>query len=820
MVKLEFLNNANGANQVHEKFTDIIKTNKITEIKIASAFFEFNKQIKKIFDDCINKKISITIIVGNKPYNLTKKSAHDLDEFVTSNKKHITLYSFKESKKNPTFHSKFYLFKGNSIAPKQLIFGSSNMTNAGFSTTYESNIYTNQLTIFSDLENEFSNIPTKKFDKKIYNQTKQNYPSIPELGTNSDLLAPYDYQDKIIKKILTEFKKNDKGHVILPCGTGKTMISLWVNEKMENNKVLVFLPTIALLKQTLENWHNQRTEDYETMCVCSDTTVGLSNDETKFKKKDLEGKYVNKKNITTDQTKIRNFIFNNKKFVIFSTYHSSSEIINATKHLKKFKFDCVFYDETHNIATVKSKNAQAGLTASHNVQAHKKLFMTATPKIINQNLLPSLSQSQFDIYSMDNPAIFGPEFYNMTFKEAIDNPEIPVLPIKLLLSYASKSSNKSSNKLANKQTALLKVLGENEQKNKRFDVNKIISYHRDIKNAKSFIGGNFETIWLNNLKTKPPFFKHINGTNPAKTRKIILDGLDKSSKGIISNCRCLSEGIDTPSIDAVFFSDPKTNVIDIVQATGRAMRKDLKNDKKEYAYVVVPIDDDAELKNIVYVIQALATTYKDAKQLIDNIVTSHQNNKSSKIPDWIDTIPKLPKKELEKLWKSLKTQISYANIPLNTSGKPKTNYFWKRLSHNDVRGKSSPGQISIDKNGIEFFPLCINKNTKSDGTEYGKDVFFDITFVDADGKEETVKQVRHQLLSNPKHKRWTKEDHRFTFRNKKFMQRKKMKEGDILKFEKINDQKFPMRVTLIKKNSSEAKKSPYRDYKKARTGVI
>jgi superfamily II DNA or RNA helicase len=682
---LVFINNAE--NDIKSLLDEIQKDVKLSHVKIVSAFFNYKGFVKSFLENCIENKIKIELITGSNPIHLNPTEAQTLFDKHKKNKSIFFLLRHKATKNNPNLHSKFYLFyeKGKTHSP-YFLFGSSNMSVSGFSLNYESNLFGTNPEILKILENEFKNIPTTSFDPSIYKEKPKGEWTDVELG--ADKWNAYPYQQKIINAIEKEFKKKDKGNVILPCGTGKTLISLWLKEQMKFEKVLVFLPTLALLNQTMTEWHNQKTDDYQTMCVCSDKSIQLSEDETQFKVKDLLAKnIITDDRITTDHTIIKNFIDKNKKFVIFSTYHSSKKIFDACE--KDKKFDCVFYDESHNIATIKLKASKEGLTKSHDIASGKKLFMTATPKLVDSTLIDGITKEDYNIYSMDNEEIFGPTFYNMSFKEAIDNPKIPVLPYKILL---TKSTIKDKNENVRKQHALLNLLAENEGKTPRHNVNKIISYHKDIASAKSFIGGNFKKIWTDNIKAVP-YFEHINGAYLAKERKKILDGLDASEKGIISNCRCLSEGIDTPSIDAVFFSDPKTNVIDIVQATGRAMRVDKHNSDKKYAYVVIPIidstsDQGESFQNLIKILHGLALTHDDVKKFINHLSQAYKNNKQIKKPDWIDFVPKLSKTDSQKIWKNIEISIAKATISVSKRPMPgnvkTTKGFYKTFSPSDL----------------------------------------------------------------------------------------------------------------------------------------
>ena len=804
---LVFINN--NENDIKSLLDEIQKDVKLSHVKIVSAFFNYKGFVKEFFENSIKNKIKIELITGSNPIHLNPAEAKTLFEEYNKNKSIFYLSRFKKTKKNLQLHSKFYLFyeKGKS-SPSYFLFGSSNMSVSGFSRNYESNLFGTNMEILEILEKEFKKIPNTEFDPTIYKEKPKGGFTEKELGVEG--FSPFDYQQKIIDIIKKEFEKEDKGNVILPCGTGKTLVSLWLKEQMKFEKVLVFLPSLALLNQTMTEWHNQKTDDYQTMCVCSDTSIKLSEDETKSSVDEvLAKKIISRDRITTNPDTIKEFINNNEKFVIFSTYHSSKEILKACG--KDKKFDCVFYDETHNIATIKSKASKEGLTQSHHIESGKKLFMTATPKIVNPDLIDGIKKEDYQIYSMDDEKTFGPTFYDMSFREAIDNKDIPVLPYEILLAVSDGKTRKS---LDRKQVALMKIYNEKNEKKSRFHVNKVISYHSDVKNAKQFISKNtnFDKIRKEILK-RDLYSNHINGQDNAKKRKIILDELKNSDMGIITNCRCLSEGINSPSIDAVFFSDPKTNVIDIVQATGRAMRKDPKNPDKKKAYIVIPIDDEPSLVQLVRILQALALTDDHAQSLIDKIVKAQKNNQSISLPDWIITVPELPPKQMKRMLKDLKIIVAKNNIPIirgRVKGTDKG--FFKHLAPIDVSPTSGPGEIGIPGQYMKYFgDLSASSEHKQNDKIFN--IIFKMNKVEK-GKtvweqEELVDGVRAKSYENPDRKSWTSKDGRFTFRNKKFYLKKGMEVGDVLRFEKTNDDKRPLKITLIKKNSKESKDHPY-----------
>ena len=167
---------------------------------------------------------------------------------------------------------------------------------------------------------------------------------------------------------------------------------------------------------------------------------------------------------------------------------------------------------------------------------------------------------------------------------------------------------KKPNELDISQTALLEVFAAKKTQSKsNINVKKIISYHSKILKAKQFIATNtnFPKIKRKILNGQILYSDHINGSMLSSKRTHILDIFKNSDNGLITNVRCLTEGIDVPQIDAVFFSDPKTSIIDIIQAIGRALRKDHKNPSKT-AYVIVPTyNGEGGYTSLINVLNAL-----------------------------------------------------------------------------------------------------------------------------------------------------------------------------------------------------------------------
>ncbi|MGL5594456.1 MAG: DEAD/DEAH box helicase family protein [Cetobacterium sp.] len=428
--------------------------------------------------------------------------------------------------------------------------------------------------------------------------------------------TPRSYQEKIIKDILTGFENSDRGKVIAACGVGKTLISLWTQENLKANTILYMVPSLLLVKQTLESWIENCNQKFDYLCICSDETIdqNILEDEIYLSASDLDFK------VTTNPQKIEEFLKKDTKHkkVIFSTYHSLDAVTNSVQNIDSFKFDLGIFDESHRTAGTKdSKMFVYGLKDEF-ISIKKRLFMTATERIVSSKIKNNIDIAEEIIFSMDNEELYGEEFSNLTFGEAIEKNIINDYKIVVCAFDEEEYEN------IFKENKYIKTeLGDKEVSTdirtlisqliltkaiEQLEIKKIISYHSSVEGAKKFIEGNsmilpLERILNNSLKSSYEnniFTGHVNGKMSNSKRKEILASFEDKEISILSNAKCLTEGVDLPSIDAVYFVDPKNSVVDIVQAVGRALRKSKFQTLNE-SYVILPIvipkDDIESSKN-------------------------------------------------------------------------------------------------------------------------------------------------------------------------------------------------------------------------------
>lgn len=466
-----------------------------------------------------------------------------------------------------------------------------------------------------------------------------------------DKKKPRSHQTEAINATKEYFSspKNTRGKLIMACGTGKTYTSLKIMEALDPKIMLFLAPSIALLSQTFREYAQEKSEPFYASIVCSDDKVGKSkdedNDDINFSELPLKPS-TRLEDILSVYQKAQK---ENKRFIIFSTYQSALRIKEA-QEAGLGGIDLIICDEAHRTVGAMyssnerdDKNAFTLCHSDENIKAKQRLYMTATPKVYSESSKAKAKEKDNVIYSMDDEEIFGEEIYTLNFSKAIaldlltDYKVIILAVRKENLSGVTNSVNKKISQLKAEGTKLDKKLINNEfvckivgthkglakqdlivldEKNKedhnlqnQYDTapsQRAINFCKSINTSKN-IKDSFETImecYDEELKKKS--FKnlkisidHIDGTMNCKDRLEKLEKLNEFQPNtckVLSNARCLSEGVDVPALDSIVFFDGKSAMVDIIQAVGRVMRK-AKNKKR--GYIILPIAlEESEIKNL------------------------------------------------------------------------------------------------------------------------------------------------------------------------------------------------------------------------------
>ena len=369
------------------------------------------------------------------------------------------------------------------------------------------------------------------------------------------------YQQKAISAIIETFKEKDRAHVVMACASGKSRVGLWVTEALQAKTVVVFVPSLALVKQLMQEWLSTKTtENVSCLAICSDETVIKGVDS--FVLNPIECDFP----VTTDVKSVKDFLkadFHGVKW-IFCTYHSSAILCQAAKGLPEIGL--AIFDEAHRTT---GKTLFNLAIKNKNIRITKRLFMTATPKhydIIHKNN----NEEAKLVFSMDDETLYGPRAFTYSFRQAIQDKTIADYKVVISISELKHSKEHS---IALKMHALEKAA-------LKVNANKIITFHANVEDAQHL------TLHVNRHQNKYRFKAlHINGMMPISERESILDTF-KKERGLLTNARCLTEGVDVPCIDMVGFFSKKRSTIDIVQAIGRALRT---QPGKTHGYIFLPL---------------------------------------------------------------------------------------------------------------------------------------------------------------------------------------------------------------------------------------
>ena len=411
--------------------------------------------------------------------------------------------------------------------------------------------------------------------------------------------GPRTHQSLAIHDVTEGLRKASRGQLIMACGTGKTLTAMWIMESLDSHSTLVLVPSLSLLSQTLLEWSQHSNVSWSYLCVCSDDTVNKSDDAIISSVDDVPFP------VTTKPSEIAHFLSQRGRKIIFSTYQSSAQVARGMKSVGK-KFDLVICDEAHRL-TGKNDAEFATALDDKKIPAKKRLFMTATPRTYTASLKSKASERGVEITSMDDETMFGKELHKLSFGQAIEqelltdyrvvivgvtDPQVQELIERRELVTAGNVETDARTLAAH--IGLAKAT-------KDYDLKRTISFHGRIKTAQDFAQNHASIVeWMpdDHKPSGTIWADTITGAMNSSSRRKLLDKLKENVPGqhaLLSNARCLTEGIDVPSLDGVAFIDPRSSQVDIIQAVGRAIRK---ADNKTLGTIVLPVliphDADAE----------------------------------------------------------------------------------------------------------------------------------------------------------------------------------------------------------------------------------
>lgn len=490
---------------------------------------------------------------------------------------------------------------------------------------------------------------------------KSIYGGVHGISARKEKYSLRPHQQEAFDKAIEHFRKNDRGQMIMACGTGKTFTSLRIAEKLsvDGNRCVLFLaPSIALVGQTLREWTANAENDLNIIAVCSDpkVTKRKSNDDLGERVEDLGAP------ATTDPKKILELYEvggKDRLTVVFSTYQSIDAVIEAQKAGFPV-FDLIVCDEAHRTTgAIFNKAEEKYFTKVHDnsiIAGKKRLYMTATPRIYGAKGKDTAEEKSVTLCSMDDPETYGTEFYKIGFGEAVEKDLLSDYKVLILTiekseiegvikrrlensKYGPNVDTETAGKVWGCMNALAKNIAYDETV-KNTDPGRMksaVAFTRTIASSKDLAD------IFNMLSEDPaaPIYlemDHIDGSMDAFKRDTLLTWLkegDSEECRVLSNVRCLSEGVDVPALDAVMFLSNKNSLIDIVQSVGRVMRK---APGKKYGYIIIPViapegtsaeaalDNDERYKVVWQVLRALRSHDERLEAEVNTIAYSNKTD--------------------------------------------------------------------------------------------------------------------------------------------------------------------------------------------------
>ncbi len=431
------------------------------------------------------------------------------------------------------------------------------------------------------------------------------------------------HQQDALQAVREGLADADRGKMIMACGTGKTFTGLKIAEDIAGaGKMVLFLvPSLALMSQTIREWTIDAATPLRAFAVCSDVQVGKrrksTSDVAEIETHDLD--YP----ATTNAAKLADKVAHSasdRMTVVFSTYQSIQVISDAQHKHGLPDFDFIICDEAHRTtgATLDGED-ESNFVKIHSqdfIAGKKRLYMTATPRVFGDAVKSKASEASAVLCSMDDESLYGKALFARGFGWAVENQLLADYKVLVLAVDEQMVSTGVQNRLADGSSELklddaTKIIGCYKALTKHGLKDELLTDPQPMKRALAFckdiatsklVQNEFAAVIHEYLASEEgketegdatPLdcqLEHVDGTFNAKSRNRLLDWL-KEEHGdhacrILTNARCLSEGVDVPALDAILFMHPRKSQIDVVQSVGRVMRR---SPGKNMGYVILPI---------------------------------------------------------------------------------------------------------------------------------------------------------------------------------------------------------------------------------------
>jgi predicted helicase len=455
---------------------------------------------------------------------------------------------------------------------------------------------TNKMEAKADKTLKGQDKPVTVFNLNSFRDAPLEYPtSFADLyeAKVKDKPKPDPHQIKAIEDATTGLRTSDRGQMIMACGTGKTFTTLWIKEALEAHTTLVLLPSLSLLSQTMREWAWAGNTDFDILNVCSDKSVGKKTEDMD----PADAPFP----VTSEIEEIAEFLKQPKPKVVFCTYQSSDLIAQAQLDGSVPSFDLAVADEAHRCAG-KGDAGFATILDGEKIRATKRLFTTATPRYFGKAIKDEAKANDLAVVGMDEEAVFGPVIHKLTFGQAIEQELLTDYQVVIvgvdepmvrewIENYEIVSTDPDNQTDARTLAAKIGML----KAVKDYDLKRVISFHSRVAGAKQFSDELVDVANLIEPVNRPEgtfLSDYVSGAMKAGDRKQKIDRLkvlEGYDRGILTNARCLAEGVDVPSLDGVAFIDPRGSQVEIIQAVGRAIRKVRGATAQKKGTIVLPV---------------------------------------------------------------------------------------------------------------------------------------------------------------------------------------------------------------------------------------
>ena len=451
--------------------------------------------------------------------------------------------------------------------------------------------------------------------------------SKPTLKTKKQLR---DHQRFALEAVKRGLADADRGKLIMACGTGKTYAALKIAEELAGagKSVLFLVPSLNLLSQTLTEWTQESTIPLHSFAVCSDSDVG------KKRKKDDDTVQTFTHELrypaTTEPARLATEMSKRHDAqhmsVVYSTYHSIDVISRAQHEHGLENFDLIICDEAHRTTGVTfGDDDESAFVSVHDadyIRSAKRLYMTATPRIYSDVAEAQAEKDNAKLYGMNKEEWFGKELFVITFSEAVKRGLLVDYKVIVLAVEETHVNRRIQNLLKDPDNQLkvddaAKIIGCWKALSKQGLADDLVGDGAAMQRAVAFcqvievakggkthkvsskqIAGMFQAV-VEAYQESEEFeqvvrltceAEHVDGSMNAGQKETKLDWLKSevpdNTCRILSNVRCLSEGVDVPALDAVLFLTPRNSQVDVVQSVGRVMRN---APGKKRGYVILPV---------------------------------------------------------------------------------------------------------------------------------------------------------------------------------------------------------------------------------------